>query len=93
MLIEFTSVGVHEVAPPFRHDYKKQAFLARSSCSNARSIASKLSRSWHNFQQTAAKKIANALVGYFLWQGLKDDYQTYRELNSLQGVYGNMILL
>ncbi len=39
------------------------------------------------------KKIANALVGYFLWQGPKDDYQTYRELNSLQGVYGNMILL
>lgn len=28
-----------------------------------------------------------------IWQGLKDDYQTYRELNSLQGVCGNMILL
>lgn len=27
------------------------------------------------------------------WQGLKDDYQTYRELNSLQGDCGNMILL
>lgn len=30
---------------------------------------------------------------YLVWQGLKDDYQTYRELNSLQGVCGNMILL
>lgn len=32
-------------------------------------------------------------AGLLLWQGLKDDYQTYRELNSLQGVCGNMILL
>ena len=29
----------------------------------------------------------------FLWQGLKDNYQTYLELNSLQGDCGNMILL
>ena len=28
-----------------------------------------------------------------LWQGLKDDYQTYCELNSLQKVCGNTILL
>lgn len=35
----------------------------------------------------------NSLSEVFYWQELKDDYQTYRELNSLQGVCGNMILL
>lgn len=30
---------------------------------------------------------------HFYWQGLKDDYQTYRDLNSIQKVCGNMILL
>lgn len=35
----------------------------------------------------------NSLSEVFYWQGLKDDYQTYRELNSIQGVCSNMILL
>lgn len=39
------------------------------------------------------KQKGPAVLSRFVWQELKDDYQTYRELNSLQGVWGNIILL
>lgn len=45
----------------------------------------------NNRGETKRKDLVNEICPS--WQGLKDDYRTYRELNSLQGVYGNMILL